>query len=132
MSGFANLKGVDEVLSNMEKKLGPAKVNRVVNQSLKEIGKELEPSFKSAISVYQRTGETTESTVVSGVRREDGIPKVKLGFVSPRWNIVHLQELEYGWKFNRRGVGVIRRYSDILETIYPRGIRDKLKRGFDG
>lgn len=79
MSGFANLKGVEELLANMEKKLGPAKVNRVVNQSLKEIGKELEPSFKSAISVYKRTGETTESTVVSGVRREDGIPKVKLG-----------------------------------------------------
>ncbi|EPW72035.1 hypothetical protein VWV84_08125 [Streptococcus agalactiae] len=128
----AELKGVDELLANMEKKLGSAKVNRVVNKALKEIGKELEPSFKGAISVYRKSGATVESAVVSGIKREEGIPKVKLGFQAPRWNIVHLQELEYGWKHNRRGVGVIRRYSDILETIYPRGIRDKLKGGFDG
>ncbi|EAO71586.1 TPA: hypothetical protein ACGOAU_001780 [Streptococcus agalactiae] len=116
----------------MEKKLGSAKVNRVVNKALKEIGEELEPSFEAAISVYRRSGETVKSAVVSRIKREEGIPKVKLGFQAPRWNMVHLQELEYGWKEKRRGVGVIRRYSDVLETIYPKGIKDKLKGGFDG
>ncbi len=128
----AELKGMDELLANMEKKLGSAKVNRVVNKALKEIGEELEPSFEAAISVYRRSGATVKSAVVSRIKREEGIPKVKLGFQAPRWNIVHLQELEYGWKEKRRGVGVIRRYSDVLETIYPKGIKDKLKGGFDG
>ncbi|QGH04846.1 HK97 gp10 family phage protein [Streptococcus dysgalactiae] len=132
MSGFANLKGIDEVLSNMEKKLGPAKVNRVVNKALKESGQELEPGLKSAVSVYINTGATVDSAVVSGVQREDGIPKVKLGFVAPRWNIVHLQELDYGWKHNKRGVGHIRRFADKLEGEYPTKIREKLRGGFDG
>ncbi|HEM9634175.1 TPA: hypothetical protein U3L57_000078 [Streptococcus agalactiae] len=128
----AELKGVDEVLTQMELKLGSAKVNRVVNKSLKAIGKELEPSFKEAISVYKATGQTLESAVVSGVRRKEGVPTVKLGFVSPRWNIVHLQELDYGWKRNKRGVGIIRRYANSLESVYPQRIQEKLKGEFDG
>lgn len=125
----AELKGVDELLA---KKLGSAKVNRVVNKALKEIGEELEPSFKAAISVYRKSGATVESAVVSGIKREEGIPKVKLGFQAPRWNIVHLQELDYGWKKNKRGVGVIRRYADALESTYPKKIEDRLKGGFNG
>ncbi|WP_375708828.1 HK97 gp10 family phage protein [Streptococcus dysgalactiae] len=126
----AELKGIDELLANMEKELGSAKVNRAVNKALKEVGKELEPSFKSAISVYKRTGETVESAVVSGVKRTEGIPTIKLGFIAPRWRLVHLQELEYGWKKSRRGIGVIRRYSSVLEGIYPQRVQEKLKGEF--
>lgn len=126
----AELNGIDELLANMEKELGSAKVNRAVNKTLKEVGKELEPSFKSAISVYKRTGETVESAVVSGIKRTEGIPTIKLGFIAPRWNLVHLQELEYGWKKSRRGLGVIRRYSSILENVYPQYIQEKLKGEF--
>lgn len=126
----AELKGIDELLANMEKELGSAKVNRAVNKALKEVGKELEPSFKSAISVYKRTGETVENAVVSGVKRTEGIPTIKLGFIAPRWRLVHLQELEYGWKKSRRGIGVIRRYSSVLEGIYPQRVQEKLKGEF--
>lgn len=126
----AELKGIDELLANMEKELGSAKVNRAVNKALKEVGKELEPSFKSAISVYKRTGETVENAVVSGVKRTEGIPTIKLGFIAPRWRLVHLQELEYGWKKSRRGIGVIRRYSSVLEGIYPQHVQEKLKGEF--
>ncbi|RLV18996.1 hypothetical protein [Streptococcus iniae] len=126
----AELNGIDELLANMEKELGSAKVNRAVNKTLKEVGKELEPSFKNAISVYKRTGMTMGSVAVSGVKRSEGIPKIKLGFTAPRYRLVHLQEMEYGWKKNKRGVGVIRRYSDSLEGVYPQRIQEKLKGEF--
>lgn len=126
----AELKGIDEILANMEKELGSAKVNRAVNKTLKEIGKELEPSLKSAVSVYQRTGVTFESVVSSGIKRTEGIPTVRLGFGHDRSSLVHLQELEYGWKKSRRGIGVIRRYSSMLEGIYPQRVQEKLKGEF--
>ncbi|MFL4356446.1 hypothetical protein [Streptococcus uberis] len=126
----AELKGIDELLANMEKELGSAKVNRAVNKSLREIGKEFEPTLKEAVSVYQRTGATVESVVTSGIRRTEGIPTIRLGFTQPRSSLVHLQELEYGWKSNGRGIGVIRRYSDSLENIYPNEIEKRLKGEF--
>ncbi|MFL4425289.1 hypothetical protein QFE98_06900 [Streptococcus uberis] len=126
----AELKGIDELLANMEKELGSAKVNRAVNKSLREIGKEFEPTLKEAVSVYQRTGATVESVVTSGIRRTEGIPTIRLGFTQPRSSLVHLQELEYGWKKSRRGIGVIRRYSSMLEGIYPQRVQEKLKGEF--
>lgn len=126
----AEIKGIDELLANMEKELGSAKVNRAVNKSLRDVGKEFEPTLKEAVSVYQRTGTTVESVVTSGIRRTEGIPTIRLGFTQPRSSLVHLQELEYGWKSNGRGIGVIRRYSDSLETIYPNEIEKRLKGEF--
>lgn len=128
--GYAKLKGFEELIRNMEKELGTEKVNRVVNKALKETSKTIEPQFKSAVSVYKDTGATVNSVVTSGVRRDMGIPGIKLGFTSPRWQLVHLQELGYSKNHSPRGFGVIRRFSSQLEGIYPHLIEPKIKEGF--
>lgn len=118
---------------NLEKKLGPAKVNQVVNKALKEVGKEIEPDFKAALTVYKDTGETIESVVVSGVRRAEGVPMIKLGFgAGSRWRLVHLNEFGYAKKRTPRGLGVIRKFSTRLEGAYPSKIRRKIREGFYG
>lgn len=128
--GYAKLRGLEEVVKNMEKKLGESKVNRVVNKALKETSEIIEPEFATAVSVYKDTGATVSSVVTSGVRRDMGIPGIKLGFTSPRWQLVHLNELGYSRKPSPRGYGVIRRFSSQLEGIYPHLIEPKIKEGF--
>ncbi|MGQ9412206.1 hypothetical protein [Streptococcus pluranimalium] len=127
---YAKLRGLEEVVKTMEKELGESKVNRVVNKALRETSEIIEPQFKSAVSVYKDTGATVNSVVTSGVRRDMGIPGIKLGFTSPRWQLVHLQELGYSKNRSPRGFGVIRRFSSHLEGIYPHLIEPKIKEGF--
>lgn len=135
MASGAKLVGVDELLANMERKLGEDKVRRVTNKALRETAKEIEPDFKKAISSYRDTGATVNAIVVSGVSRASGVPTVKLGFGKghpSRWQLVHLNELGYARNARPRGFGVIRRFSDQLESVYPETIQSHLRAGFGG
>ncbi|TWT12444.1 hypothetical protein FRX54_00660 [Streptococcus sp. sy004] len=119
----------------MERKLGDSKVRRVSNKALREVGQELEPEFKQAVSSYQDTGATVNAVVVSGVSRASGRAEIKLGFgkgFPSRWQLVHLNELGYDRNRNPRGFGVIRRFSNRLENQYPEKIATKLRAGFGG
>ena len=40
----------------------------------------MEVTFKEAVSVYKRTGETVSSVTSGGVSNASGMPKIKLGF----------------------------------------------------
>lgn len=135
MTSGAKLIGVDEVLAKMEEKLGEKKVRQVTNKALRKTSKEIEPEFKGVISGYRDTGATVEAIAVSGVSRESGVPKIKLGFGKghpTRWQLVHLNELGYAKNPNPRGFGVIRRFSERLEKEYPEKIRVHLKDSFGG
>ena len=46
MSSGANLKGFDDILRNIEARLGEPVVRRKVNKVLRETVEEFEPSFK--------------------------------------------------------------------------------------
>lgn len=130
-SGYCKVSGIDELLNEMENRLGDAKVKTIVNRALRETGQEVEPKFRSSISTYRDTGQTVAQITVSGVKREEGIPKVEIGFGSgSRWRLVHLSEFGYAGNGNPRGLGVIRRFSSELEGEYPNIIRPKLKSGF--
>ncbi|MBY4986202.1 HK97 gp10 family phage protein [Streptococcus suis] len=135
MASGANLVGFEEVLAKMEEKLGEDKVRRVSNKALREVAKEIEPDFKEAISSYRDTGATVEAIAVSGVSRASGVAQVKLGFGNgdpTRWQLVHLNELGYAHNPSPRGFGVIRRFSDSLESTYPEKVKTHLRAGFGG
>ena len=94
MSSGAELKGADDILKRLESKLGDAKIKRIANRSLKDTAKEMEVTFKEAVSVYKRTGETVASVTSGGVSNVSGMPKIKLGFgAGSRWRLVHFNAL---------------------------------------
>ena len=64
-----SVKGVDEILKNLEAKLGPARTNRIVNKSLKNYGQKLQQDVQEAVSSYMDTGETHDTVIVSGVKK---------------------------------------------------------------
>lgn len=135
MASGVELVGVDEVLAKMEQRLGEAKVRRVTNKALREVGRELEPEFKQAVASYRDTGATVNAVVVSGISRTTGRAEIKIGFgkgFPSRWQLVHLNELGYDRNRNPRGFGVIRRFSNRLESQYPEKIATRLRAGFGG
>lgn len=129
MSSGAELKGFDEVLRNLEMRLGDAKVKRATSRALKATADETLNEFKSALEVYKDTGETIESATVGRVTGMPvGVPVIKIGFgEGSRWRLVHLNEFGYANNAHPRGFGVIRRFSESNAQKYKFRIASHLK-----
>ena len=67
MSSGATLVGFEEVIRNLEAKLGDEKVRRSANKALKGAATETLEDFKGALGVYKDTGETIASATVGNV-----------------------------------------------------------------
>lgn len=129
MSSGAELKGFDDVLRNLEMRLGDAKVKRATSRALKATANETLEEFKGALQVYKDTGETIESATVGRVTGLPvGVPVIKIGFgAGSRWRLVHLNEFGYAKNAHPRGFGVIRRFSEENVQKYKYRIASHLK-----
>lgn len=129
MSSGAELRGFDDVLRNIEARLGDAKVKRATSHALKTVADEILEEFKGALQVYKDTGATIESATAGRVTGlATGVPVVKIGFgEGSRWRLVHLNEFGYGKNPHPRGFGVIRRFSEANAKTYKYRIASHLK-----
>ena len=129
MSSGAELKGFDDVLRNLEMRLGDAKVKRATSRALKATANETLEEFKGALEVFKDTGETIESATAGRVTGLPvGVPVIKIGFGDgSRWRLVHLNEFGYGKNPHPRGFGVIRRFSEANAKTYKYRIASHLK-----
>ena len=129
MSSGATLVGFEEVIRNLEAKLGDGKVRRSANKALKGAATESLEDFKGALGVYKDTGETIASATVGNVTGSfEGVPMVKLGLgAGSRWRLVHLSEFGYAKKAHPRGFGVIRRFSEANKEKFKYRLASKLK-----
>ncbi len=129
MSSGAELRGFDDVLRNIEARLGDAKVKRATSHALKTVADETLEEFKGALQVYKDTGATIESATAGRVTGlATGVPVVKIGFgEGSRWRLVHLNEFGYGKNPHPRGFGVIRRFSEDNAKTYKYRIASHLK-----
>lgn len=129
MSSGAELRGFDDVLRNIEARLGDAKVKRATSHTLKTVADETLEEFKGALQVYKDTGATIESATAGRVTGlATGVPVVKIGFgEGSRWRLVHLNEFGYGKNPHPRGFGVIRRFSEDNAKTYKYRIASHLK-----
>lgn len=131
MSSGANLKGFDDILRNIETRLGEPVVRRKVNKALKETVEEFESTFKRAMAVYADTGKTVGAVVHGNVTgTASGVPMVKLGFESPRWTLIHLNEFGYAKNGHPRGFGIMRRFFEGSEPVFKSKVGMKLKQEF--
>ena len=129
MSSGATLVGFEEVIRNLEAKLGDGKVRRSANKALKGAATETLEEFKGALAVYKDTGVTIASATVGNITGSfEGVPMVKLGFgAGSRWRLVHLSEFGYAKKAHPRGFGVIRRFSEANKEKFKYRLASKLK-----
>lgn len=131
MTSGAELRGIDDVLRNLEARLGDTNVKRATSQSLKAVANETLEEFKGALQVYKDTGATIESATVGRVTGlAAGVPVVKIGFgEGSRWRLVHLNEFGYSKNPHPRGFGVIRRFSEAHAKTYKYRVASHLKIG---
>ena len=129
MSSGAELKGFDDVLRNLEMRLGDEKVKRATSRALKATANETLEEFKGALEVFKDTGETIESATSGRVTGLPvGVPVIKIGFgAGSRWRLVHLNEFGYAKNSHPRGFGVIRRFSEENAQKYKYRIASHLK-----
>ncbi|MFZ4869301.1 hypothetical protein ACOYX3_13855 [Enterococcus entomosocium] len=125
-----SVKGVDEILKNLEAKLGPARTNRIVNKSLKNYGQKLQQDVQEAVSSYIDTGETHDTVIVSEVKK--GPPKtIEVGWgQGSRWRLVHLSEFGYtrfGKYVSPRGMGKLQGVVDKTEGSAFEEMRSELE-----
>lgn len=111
--------GEEEIVRNIEAKLGKTRANRVINKSLKKFGNKQEEIVKKAVSSYIDTGKTHDLVITSGVK---GNPKrVETGWNSQeRYPIVHLSEFgytRYGKYVRPRGIGKLQGAVDEVKSI---------------
>lgn len=126
------IKGLDEVLKNMEDQLGDRKVTRIVNSTLNEAGEEFKDGLAKAVSPYRDTGATEEEVVRGRASRRGGAHSLRVGWAGPmkRYKLVHLNEFGYvrwGRRYNPRGMGVIRKYIDSSTGQYVSNVRKGLE-----
>lgn len=127
-----DIKGVEEVLKNMEDKLGERRVSRIVNKTLNESGEDFKKGLAQAVSSYRHTGATVDEVVRSRSSRRGGNFSLRVGWAGPkkRYKLVHLNEFGYvrwGRRYSPRGMGVIRKHIDTGGRKYLVDVRTGLE-----
>ncbi|MFR3687292.1 MAG: HK97 gp10 family phage protein [Enterococcus sp.] len=125
-----SVEGMDDIIKNIEAKLGTARTTRVINKALKNYGNELKKDVEEAVSSYIDTGETHDTVIVSGVKK--GPPKrVEVGWgAGSRWRLVHLSEFGYtrfGKYVSPRGMGKLQGVVDKTEGSALQKLRSDME-----
>lgn len=115
-----SVEGVDEIVKNLEEKLGEARTTRIVNKALRETGEEVLDIVKDAVATYIDTGLTHETVIKSGIRRTPH-KTIEVGWNSGRrWRLVHLNEfgyVRYGKFHSPRGMGKLQGAVDKTKAM---------------
>ncbi|WP_025728398.1 HK97-gp10 family putative phage morphogenesis protein [Atopobacter phocae] len=125
--------GVDEVLANLEKKLGKNRVSRIENKALRDTGDKMVELTRKHVAYYQDTGATYDEVVRSNVRgAKKGIKRIDVGWEGSksRWRLVHLNEFGYtrfGKRQNPRGMGAVQRAADESKSTAIKEMHEGLK-----
>ena len=119
---MSSVTSTEEILANLEKKLGKAKTNRVVNKALRSTADEIVLITKEAVAFYRDTGATYDEVVRGNVKgASSGIKSIDVGWRGDmdRWRLVHLNEFGYtrfGKYVRPQGMGAIQKAVDKAKT----------------
>lgn len=127
MVGSARLVGQEKILAEIERRLGDAKIKRVVNSILKEEAQEVTEELRGVISGFQMTGKNTAAVDHGGISSASGVPSIKIGFGdASRAPLVHLSEFGYAGKSNPRGFGAIRKLVEAKKITFAKSVQAKV------
>ncbi|MBS7578294.1 MULTISPECIES: HK97 gp10 family phage protein [unclassified Enterococcus] len=128
-----SIKGTDQILRNIESKLGKNKANRVINKALRNTGDEIVDIVKDSVAYYRDTGATYNEVVKSGVKgASSGIKTVEVGWRGDqsRWRLVHLNEFGYtrfGQYVRPQGMGAVQKAADKSQDIAFKNMKKDLE-----
>lgn len=130
-----NIRGMDEVLANMEKKLGTRAVTKYSNSALNVAGRYMAVKLKAAVSSYRDTGATVNEIVAGKPKLKGGVRTIQIGWdgsgSKQRYRLVHLNEFGYtrfGRSYSPRGFGKVQNAYDSSKTAMKELERHELEK----
>lgn len=126
-----NVTGVEEIIKNIEAKLGKERTTRIVNKALRNSGDLVVDAVKAGVAHYADTGATVEEVVKGNVKNRSGKKTIDVGWRGDksRWRLVHLNEFGYtrwGKRYSPRGLGSIQKAYENSQKIYWSSMKSDL------
>lgn len=123
--------GVDEILKNLENKLGKSRTTRVVNKAMRTSGDLVVDVVKSGVAHYADTGATVAEVVRGNIKGGAGKKTLDVGWRGDksRWRLVHLNEFGYtrwGVRYSPRGLGSIQKAYESSKKVYWNSMKSEL------
>ncbi|MDW8515822.1 HK97-gp10 family putative phage morphogenesis protein [Priestia flexa] len=123
--------GLNQLLSTLEKKYGPAAVQRISDQALKEGAKAFVRELKLQFELFKDTGGSIEEITISKPMTIAGARTIKVHWRGPkgRYRIIHLNEWGTVKNPNPKGKGAIARALRNAEKAYQAALLNAVRRG---
>ena len=119
------VKGVNETLKAMEKRLGDKKVRSIARKAINTGAEKVEKRLQSDMLVFKDTGYTIDEVVRKNATYRNYKAEAEIGWNGPhqRYRIIHLNEWGY-----TRGFGVITKSLKNSEPVYFETVASEVKR----
>ena len=133
MMSDVEIKGVQETLKNLEKKLGSRKIRAITKEAVDAGAKQVEKRLQKDMLVFKDKGYPIDEVVKTEAIFRNNQANAKIGWNGPheRYRIIHLNEWGYtrnGKQIRPRGFGVITKSLKDSEPLYFNTVAEEVKK----
>ncbi|MEH7287408.1 hypothetical protein [Priestia megaterium] len=125
------IKGLNKLLADLEKRLGPDKIRNISDHALKEGARVFVEELKAQFELFKDTGASIDEITISEPMTIGGVRTIKIHWRGPdnRYRIIHLNEWGTVKNPNPRGKGAIARAMRNAENAYKAAVKEAVRRG---
>ncbi len=125
------IKGLNKLLADLEKRLGPDKIRNISDHALKEGARVFVEELKAQFELFKDTGASIDEITISEPMTIGGVRTIKIHWRGPynRYHIIHLNEWGTVKNPNPRGKGAIARAMRNAENAYKAAVKEAVRRG---
>lgn len=127
------VKGIPELIKQLEKRFSPEKVKKINDEALKKSGAYFKKELESAFESFKDTGASINEIQVSDPEYINGVRGVTVYWEGPmdRYRLIHLNEWGYtrnGKEYIPRGFAVIAKTLKSSEQKYKSIVKDEIRK----
>ncbi|MBZ5203200.1 hypothetical protein HU147_18515 [Planomicrobium chinense] len=124
------IRGISEVLANIQSQLGAQAVERISDQALRDASLVFKSSLISQLETFKDTGATVDEVTFTEPYSVNGVRTITVHWKGPkgRYRVIHLNEYGTVKNPNPRGKGAIARALQASEAAYKRAIAESIGR----
>lgn len=126
-----DIRGISELLGEIESRLGAETVTRISDQALKDASLVFKQALRAQLLTFKDTGATVDELTFTEPYTKDGVRTITVHWKGPkgRYRVIHLNEFGTVKNPNPRGKGAIARALQQSERSYKEAIRNAIERG---
>jgi HK97 gp10 family phage protein len=124
------IKGMEKMLADLEKRFGEEKVRKISDQALKDGAKVFVNELKNQFESFKDTGASIDEIKISRPVYVKGIRTIKIHWRGPkeRYRIIHLNEWGTVQNPNPKGKGAIARALRNAENAFHAAVKEAVRR----